>query len=164
LNDFYTAFATTSFTVLGIWMFVVQTRRVEWARSSEHLRRAYAIHLQFGLAGLMSMLSLVDADSKLLWRVSFSVAAAVGAVALLFLRTGGAKGMDAVAEAGHLVATGIFVVVFLVAAFPKLPGKIGIDLSPLGVEAVALSLLIFLGVNMAWLLMFDEVPADEPTA
>jgi len=82
---FYAAFATASFTVLGLWMFVVQARRLEWAHSREHLRRAYAIHLQFGLAGLMSLLSLVDPDSKALWRSSFAVAAAVGAIALVAL-------------------------------------------------------------------------------
>jgi hypothetical protein len=162
LKDFYTAFGTVSFTVLGIWMFVVQTRRTEWARSPEHLRRAYGIHLQFGLAGLMSMLSLVDPDSKLLWRTSFSVSAVVGVLVLLRLHTRGSKGLDRVASAGNLVAAALFVVVFLVAAFPDLPGELGIDLAPIRVEAIALSSMIFLGVNMAWLLMFAEVPANEP--
>lgn len=160
-KDFYLGFTTASFTVLSIWMFVVQARRTDWAHSGEHLRRAYAIHLQFGLAGLMSMLSLVKPDSKALWRASFSVVSGLGAVALILLRQRRSKGWDAVAELGHLASAAIFAVIFVVAAAPRVPKRLGIDLEPLGIEAIALSLMIFLGVNMAWLLMFDEVPADR---
>ena len=164
MKDFYTAFATVSFTVLGLWMFVVQTRRTEWVHSTVHLRRAYAIHLQFGLAGLMSMLSLVDSSSRALWRGSFGVSAAAGALVLVFLRNPGQKGTDAIAEAGHLFAAALFVVISVVAIFPSLPHRMGINLSALGVEAVMLSIMIFVGVNMAWLLMFDEVEADDLSA
>jgi hypothetical protein len=41
LTDFYVAFATVCFTLLGLWIIVVQTRHAEWRRSAVHRRRAY---------------------------------------------------------------------------------------------------------------------------
>jgi hypothetical protein len=43
-----------------------------------------------------------------------------------------------------------------VAATPKMTVHLG---APIRVEAVLLSLIVFLGINVAWALMFDEVPA-----
>jgi hypothetical protein len=43
LTDFYVAFATVCFTLLGLWIVVVQTRHAEWRRSAVHRRRAYGL-------------------------------------------------------------------------------------------------------------------------
>jgi hypothetical protein len=43
LTDFYGTFATVCFTLLGLWIVVVQTRHAEWRRSAVHRRRAYAV-------------------------------------------------------------------------------------------------------------------------
>jgi hypothetical protein len=32
LTDFYLAFATVCFTLLGLWIIVVQTRHADWRR------------------------------------------------------------------------------------------------------------------------------------
>jgi hypothetical protein len=40
LTEFYVAFATVCFTLLGLWIIVVQTRHAEWRRSAVHRRRA----------------------------------------------------------------------------------------------------------------------------
>lgn len=55
-----------SFTLLGLWFVVVQTRHAEWSQSPEHQRRASAVSLHFAFPGLMSFLALVDPDSRLL--------------------------------------------------------------------------------------------------
>ena len=34
LTDFYVAFATVCFTLLGLWIIVVQTRHGEWRHSA----------------------------------------------------------------------------------------------------------------------------------
>jgi hypothetical protein len=68
LTDFYVAFATVCFTLLGLWIIVVQTRHGEWRQSAVHRRRAYGVALHFSLPGLMSLLSLVDPASTTLWR------------------------------------------------------------------------------------------------
>jgi hypothetical protein len=60
LTDFYVAFATVCFTLLGLWIVVIQTRHAEWRQSAVHRRRAYGVALHFSLPGLMSLLSLVD--------------------------------------------------------------------------------------------------------
>jgi hypothetical protein len=70
LTDFYVAFATVCFTLLGLWIIVVQTRHAEWRHSGIHRRRAYGVALHFSLLGLMSLLSLIDPASTALWRVS----------------------------------------------------------------------------------------------
>jgi hypothetical protein len=61
----------------GPWLVAVQTRHAEWRRIAVHRRRAYGIALRFSLPGLMSLLSLVDPNSKGLWRVCFAHADAI---------------------------------------------------------------------------------------
>ena len=82
LTDFYVALATVCFTLLGLWIIVVQTRHGEWRQSVVHRRRAYGVALHFSLPGLMSLLSLVDPASTALWRISFAIVAAGGVLAL----------------------------------------------------------------------------------
>src|SRR5207247_8609771 len=79
LKDFYLAFASVCFTLLGLWIIGVQTRHAEWRRSAIHRRRAYGVSLHFALPGLMSLLALVDPASTALWRVAFAIVAAGGA-------------------------------------------------------------------------------------
>jgi hypothetical protein len=86
LKDFYLSFSAVCFTLLGLWLIVVQTRHAEWRGSPLHRRRAYAVAMHFSLPGLMSLLALVDPESSALWRASFATAAIGGAVALLALR------------------------------------------------------------------------------
>jgi hypothetical protein len=83
LTDFYVAFATVCFTLLGLWIIVVQPRHAEWRHSGVHRRRAYGVALHFSLPGLMSLLSLIDPASTTLWRVSFAIVAVGGALALV---------------------------------------------------------------------------------
>lgn len=45
ITGFYQAFAPTSFTLLGLWLIVVQTRPAEWRASAAQRRRAYAVTL-----------------------------------------------------------------------------------------------------------------------
>jgi hypothetical protein len=130
LTDFYVAFATVCFTLLGLWIIVVQTRHGEWRHSAIHRRRAYGVALHFSLPGLMSLLSLVDPASTALWRICFAIVAAGGVLALIAL----------------------------VAVAPGMVADLGVLARPLRVEAVLLTILVFLGVNVAWLLLFDQAP------
>jgi len=67
LTDFYIAFGTVCFTLLGLWLIVVQTRHAEWRRVALFRRRAYGVALHFSLPGLMSLMALVNPDSMTLW-------------------------------------------------------------------------------------------------
>lgn len=96
-----------------------------------------------------------------MWRVSFTVIAGLGIVALIALRTRASSGVNLPAEIAHWVAVALYAVIGIVAARPGLLSDVGIDIAPLRVEAISLSLLLFLGINVAWLLMFDT--PDRPT-
>jgi hypothetical protein len=159
LTDFYVAFATVCFTLLGLWFIVVQTRHAEWRRSAVHRRRAYGIALHFSLPGLMSLLSLIDPASTALWRISFAIVAVSGVLALVLVRGPAPTGLGAAAYAAAVV---LYMMIALVAVVPGLVADAGVLARPLRVEAVLLTLLVFLGVNVAWLLLFEE--AQPPSA
>ena len=136
LTDFYVAFATVCFTLLGLWIIVVQTRHAEWRQSAVHRRRAYGVALHFSLPGLMSLLSLVDPAS-----------------------TTAPTGLGA---AAYVAAVVLYALIALVAVVPGMVADIGVLARPLRVEAVLQTMLVFLGVNVAWLLLFDQ--AQPPSA
>jgi hypothetical protein len=45
LKDFYVSFSAVCFTLLGLWLIVVQTRHAEWRGSPARRRRVYPPHL-----------------------------------------------------------------------------------------------------------------------
>jgi hypothetical protein len=155
LIDFYATFAVVCFTLLGLWLIIVQTRHAEWRHSSVHRRRSYGIALHFSFPGLMSVLSLVDPNSTALWRTSFAIVAVTGAVVLAAVRGPAASRLGA---ASYVAAIALYVLIAVLAAFPRVLHGLGLDVRPLRVEAVLLSLLVFLGVNVAWLLLFEPAP------
>ena len=153
LTDFYIAFGTVCFTLLGLWLVVVQTRHAEWRGVAIYRRRAYGVALHFSLPGLMSLLALVDAASMTLWRVSFAVVAAGGAIVLLLVR-GSLPG--AVGRAAYLAAIALYALIAVIAAVPGLVADVGLSARAVQAEAVLLTILVFFGVNVAWLLLFEE--------
>ena len=157
LRDFYLALAPVSFTLLGLWLIIVQTRHGEWRRSRRSRRRAYAVWLQFALPGLMSLLSLIDTRSEALWRVSFAVVALVG-VAILVLAWSQERTRDAVLVYG--IAAFLYALVALLAFAPSVVNHFDSSINALRTEAILPSMLIFVGVNIAWLLLFDD--GEEP--
>ncbi|MDQ1392917.1 MAG: hypothetical protein QOF30_1894 [Acidimicrobiaceae bacterium] len=161
ISDFYLAFAPLSFTVLGLWFIVVQTRHAEWSVSREHRSRASIVALQFALPGLMSLLAVVNPTSKAMWRTSFTVTALVGAAALLALTVGHGRRAPLL-TAGHALSVLLFAAVALFALWPSLVGDMGMNAQPLQVEATLLSLLMFTGVAVAWMLLFDTTPVTTP--
>ena len=158
LKDFYLSFSAVCFTLLGLWLIVVQTRHAEWRGSALARRRAYGVALYFSLPGLMSLLALVDPDSSVLWRTSFAIIAIGGAVVLIVLR-GAAVGKIGLAV--YIFAIAVYALIGLLAIAPRIVGSLGLEAAPVRVEAVLLSILVFAGVNVAWLLLFEEAPADH---
>jgi hypothetical protein len=153
LTDFYLAFSTVCFTLLGLWIIVVQTRHAEWRRLSVHRRRAYGIALHFSLPGLMGLLSLIDPASTTLWRTSFAIAAGGGVIVLALVRGPAPTWLG---MASYAAAVLLYALIAIVAIAPSVVTHLGISARPLRIEAVLLTLLVFLGVNVAWLLLFDE--------
>jgi len=158
LTSFYQAFAPTSFTLLGLWLIVVQTRHAEWRQSAALRARAYAVTLNFALPGLMALLSLIDPASKSEWRVAFAAVSIGGLLALVALVVfGHIEGQrNPLAICAVALAMLGYALVAIVAIAPGVIADVGVSLTALRVEAILLSLLSFLGINVAWLLMFDE--------
>ena len=153
LKDFYVAFSAICFTLLGLWLIVVQTRHADWRGDAGHRRRAYGVAMNFSLPGLMSLLSLINPDSSLLWRVSFAIAALGGAVILAVLR-GAAPTQFGLAA--YVVAITLYALIALLAIAPGIIAAVGLAVAAVRVEAVLLTLLVFSDVNVAWLLLFDD--------
>jgi hypothetical protein len=151
LTDFYISFSAVCFTLLGLWLIVVQTRHAEWRGSALHRRRSYGVALHFSLPGLMCLLALVNPDSSALWRVSFAVVAIGGAVVLIAVRgpAVGKLGLTA-----YIFAIALYALIGILAIAPSIVG--GLGATPVRVEAVLLTILVFTGVNVAWLLLFEE--------
>jgi len=156
LTDFYISFSAICFTLLGLWLVVVQTRHAEWRRSPLHRRRAYGVAMHFSLPGLMSLLALVNPASAALWRTSFAIAAVGGMVVLIAVRgpTPGKLGRTA-----YTFAIALYGLIGILAIAPRIIGALGLQAVPVRVEAVLLIILVFLGVNVAWLLLFEEAPS-----
>jgi hypothetical protein len=43
---------------------------------------------------------------------------------------------------------------------PHIAGGLGLQAAPVRVEAALLTILVFAGVNVAWLLLFEDAPSD----
>jgi hypothetical protein len=163
LTAFYTAFSPLCFSLLGLWLIVVQTRYSEWRRSAVHRSRAHTLAANFALPGLMALIALVDPADTNLWRVGFTCVAIV-AVAFLsgMMIRGPGRGEHPLAS---LIATWFSIALYgaigILAVGPGLVNDIGIRLTPLQVEEILLSLLVFTAVAVAWLLMFDQLELDD---
>src|SRR5918993_4200483 len=147
LTDFYFAFATVCFPLLGLWIIVVKTRHGEWRQSVVHRRRAYGVALHFSLPGLMSLLSLVDPASTALWRISFAIVAAGGVLALALVRGPAPTGLGA---AAYVAAVVLYVLIALVAVVPGMVAEIGVLARPPRAGAGPPPTLGLLGGDLAW--------------
>ncbi|MBV9444652.1 MAG: hypothetical protein JO345_01955 [Streptosporangiaceae bacterium] len=154
LDAFYGAFSPACFALLGLWLVVVQMRLGEWQGSASHRRRAYGVALHFVLPGVMSMFALIDTQNPAYWRVSFAVVALGGAAVMVLVR-----GLPA---AGRLetAAYAAAVVLYLIVGVLAMIG--GADAAR--AEASLLTLLVFLGFNAAWLLLFEGLVPSTPEA
>jgi hypothetical protein len=101
----------------------------------------------------MSLLSLIDPASTALWRISFAIVAGGGAIVLALVR---GPAPTRLGTAAYLAAVVLYVLIAIVAAAPSIVADLGVSARPLRVEAVMLTILVFIGVNVAWLLLFDE--------
>jgi hypothetical protein len=160
LAEFYIPLSAACFTLLGLWLVVAATRQAEWRASSLQQRRAFAVATHFSLPGLIGLLALVNPDSGGLWRVSFGVAAGGGIVALIALR---APAAGQLGLAVYLAVIAAYVVIVILAIHPHLVGLLGFHNAPERIAAVLLTGVVFAGVNVAWLVLFENAePGAQP--
>jgi hypothetical protein len=151
---FYQTVAQLSFTLLGLWWLVLQTKYSEWIHDRLRRRMATNITLYFLLPGSMSLLALLATNTRLLWQVSFIIAAVIGGVtAILFLRDARSNQwrnpwsiriIHLASGAGVI----LYALVIVVALLPDLIRALGA--TPLTVAGVGVTLLVIVGVTLAW--------------
>ena len=161
LTDFYQAFSAACFALLALWLVVVQIRIEEWQQDPVRQRRAYGVALFFALPGMMGMLALVDTSTPTFWRASFEIVAFSGALILVAVRgfpvpvergRSGFRGFpvaDRLSLAAYVAAIGLYISI----------GALAISRG-LRADAVLLTILVFLGFNVAWLLLFGDRPTS----
>lgn len=151
---FYQTVAQLSFTLLGLWWLVLQTKYSEWIHDRLRRRMATNITLYFLLPGSMSLLALLATNSRLLWQVSFIIAAVIGGVtAVLFLRDAlkspwrNPMSIRVISLASGL-GVALYILVIIVALAPDLFRAMGA--TPLTLAGVGVTLLVIVGVTLAW--------------
>ena len=149
IDDFYKTVASISFTLLGLWWIVVQLKFKEGAGDPRRRRHAYGVALYFLLPGVMTMLSSINSDLSLLWRLAFGLMALLGIVEIaLYLTSGGTRTRGPMAlRAFSLV---VYVLIAALALRPPLADALGLGLTPRELEAVLIAMLIVVGVHLAW--------------
>ena len=160
LSAFYGAFSPACFALLGLWLVAVQVRLPVWMEDPQRRRRSYGVALYFALPGMMSMFALIDVQNSVFWRVSFGVIGIGGAVVMATVRgwpvprehdQAGVRRLPAADWLGLAAYVAAIVLYALIAVLAVLGG-----LSALRTEAVLQTLMIFLGFNVAWLLLLDD--------
>jgi len=150
-SAFYGVVSAINFTLLGLWWVAVKDRAgFEGDHGLSH-RTAYLVSLQFVVPGTVSLLAQVAPDVPAVWRAAFAIAGVVGAVGIALLSDEIRRTSD-LRLAPILFRTfgvPLYALVVLVALVP-LPSSLDIGLTPIQIEALLLTLLVFLGVQEAW--------------
>ena len=161
---FYQTMAQLCFTLLGLWWLLLQTKYAEWIGVRARRRMITNISLYFLLPGSMSLMALLSSQVHFLWQVAFLVASVLGAIETVVLMRGARQNAPSMALAPVLSWLGflLFVLVGLVAALAFVPGMLsGLGIAPLGATGILLTLVVVLGVTLAWA-YFVQPPTDLP--
>jgi hypothetical protein len=160
LSAFYGAFSPACFALLGLWLVVVQIRLPAWEKNPERRRRSYGVALHFALPGIMSVFALIDVQTPVFWRWSFVIVAVSGAVIMAAVRGFPVPAERDRAMGSRLPAADRFGLGTYVAAIVLylLIGVMAVVGGPVALRTAAVlqTLLIFLGFNVAWLLLLDD--------
>jgi hypothetical protein len=126
---------------------------------------AYTVALHFLLPAMMSVLSMVAPDQPVVWRVVFAASGALGVAGVLLYRRALLEEYDVprLATIVGWVVLPIYAAIVLLALAPTIPAQLGLALSAVQVEAILVSLVLFLGVQAAWILIVEPPRADTDT-
>jgi uncharacterized membrane-anchored protein len=157
VQSFYALMTGTCFGLVGLWWNVVRARP-EWAKDEQLRTLAAGVYLSFLIPGLMSLVAQVSGDNRLIWRVTFALAAGLGiyyTTRLIRKTRGAAPRTSFYRNRWGTVVLYVFVLVF--ALFPGL--ALVIELQPLQMEGILLAGLMLIAHGLTW--DFLMVPAPE---
>lgn len=162
LETFYQTVSQVSFTLLGFWLIVLQTKYQEWSGKAERRRMIVNISLYFLLPGTMSLLAMLAIQATAIWRVSFVVTSAVGAIeTVLMLRSlQRSKTSSRSGALTRIVELILFTLTAVVGLFPQEFNRFG--LTALTVAGVLLTLMVVGGVALMWIYLIEPVESIEP--
>ena len=156
LSTFYALMSVTCFTLVGLWWTAIE-KHDEW-RTNRRLRRlAGGTYLSFLLPGVMSMMSQVNPDNPLMWRISFGLTSIVGLVTSVRLVRVESRSHTGPFRRFRWLAPLLYATIVVLGIFPELARVVGA--APLQVASVLLMLLILLAHGFTWefLMEPDEV-------
>jgi hypothetical protein len=151
-SAFYGVVSAINFTLLGLWWVSVKDRVGQAGVAALSSRTAYLVSLQFVIPGTASLLAQVAPDIGMVWRVSFALAGVIGVVSLVMLTAGLRQVLSARLAPTLFLILGVPLnaLVVVVAAVPSFSTIFGPGFTPIQVEALMVTLLVFLGVQEAW--------------
>lgn len=160
-SSFYAVVTTVNFTLLGLWWLAVKDRDDLIGRNAASRRTAYLVSLQFVIPATVSMLAQVAPDQPTVWRISFSLAGVFGVVGITMLAQEIRISTEARVAPVLFAVLGVplYILVVVVAWVPTLVADVGLALKPIEVEALIISVIVFLGVQEAWVV--SMTPARE---
>jgi Sec-independent protein secretion pathway component TatC len=154
MSDFYPAFSATCFVVLTLWLTTVAVRHTDWRGEADLQKRAFSVGLFFSLPGIMTLISLVDPTSPRLWELSYMIVALIGAAVIAVLFN---AGRDWVMTVAYLLAIAIYLAIGVIAIIAITQPVAHVENQ---IDQVLLCVLLFLGVNVAWWLLFADSNAE----
>ena len=156
IDTFYTVIGGIGFTLHGLWWVVVQDRP-EWSRNRSRRLLAYVVGLHLLIPAMTSVLSLIAPDEPLVWRATFVTAGLVGILGVALVLRAIREDLDAprLAQAVQWVVLPVYALITLLALDPTIPARLGLGLTALQVEAIVVAILIFFGVEAAWVMMVE---------
>lgn len=160
-TTFYQALTSTSFTLLGLWVGVMQFAHGGWRSNPDRHASTLHITLKFFLPGVLGLVSLLGSanDGGIVWRVTFVLGGLVGcAESVRFLRRDPGRAVTAVRRLA-LVDPVLYLVVVAVAFLPA--GTLAI--TPLQAEGMATGLVFVTGLVAVWFAL-SERAEDDPAA
>ena len=159
-SAFYGVVSAINFTLLGLWWIAVKDWVDAVGGTASARRTAYLVSLQFVIPGTVSLLAQVAPDIVIVWRSAFAVAGAIGAVGVLMLSAELRRISDARIAPALFVVFGVplYLAVAVVAAVPALSASFPAGFTPIQVEALLVTMLVFLGTQEAWVVRLPATP------
>lgn len=149
---FYGVVSAINFTLLGLWWVAVKDRSDLLGGSAASRRTAYLVSLQFVIPATVSLLAQVAPQERTVWRIAFSSAGVAGAIGIAMLAQQIRASTNARISPVLFMVLGVplYLLVVIVAWAPTVVADIGLTLKPIEVEGLLFSMIVFLGVQEAW--------------
>lgn len=159
-TPFYQSAAIVSFLLLGLWWVVLTHRYEHWVHDPLRRAEAWAVSNLFLLPGVMSLVSLLALNSSTMWRVGFAAAGlfGMGQTVLFIANENRSPSQSSAVYAAVGLSFVLYAIVVLIAAERSIADEFG--LTPLETEGLAVSGLLLMGVQIAWL-VFGRRPASS---